>query len=946
MNLQPSARRRASLAASYPPAGSALVLFGGLLTNNSYSDETWVHHASLGWRLKDLLVAPDARTNHAAVSISNTLSLLFGGVGTDGSLLGDTWLWDGATEAWEQQLPQTAPTARHSFAIAYDPSRAKVVLHGGVGAGAVVLEDTWELDTTGLTWAEIAPETSHPGPRKGHKMAWDPARSRVILLGGYDGGGYPQEMWEWDGNDWSERLVTLPLPCEEFVLVTNTDTSMLLAFGGHRPASDGAIFQDTWEYGGEGWVKKTELRKAPETIHGSCSLYDLQNKIIVTFGGVSRTEETLARPFTWNGSAWIAGVAPTPRFGAPMVYDSARNKHIIFSGKRQITEANLSGTWELDKNGWVNQNPGTEPPSRYGHAMAYDVSRGVTVMFGGHNQLTDLWEWDGETWVEKVGHLEAGDSPREGFSMFGSMVYDSGRELVVYLGGLAGNGYASILARGWNGQTWVDLVTSGSPTGGTIDYSAGYDPVRAEIVLFGGATGVGVLAETWVLTTSGAWQNRTPVTNPTARKGARMVWHETRETLVLFGGADTDGTLLGSNFWEWDGSNWTELLSEGPLPRSLAGMSYDPNYSQVVLTGGVGNGLLNDLWIWNSNSWVQGTPGVVPTITTTTLPEAVLGVDYSKQIVATGTTPLDFSKVGELPAGIALNRAGLLLGQPTTAGVFEFSAVAENPPGITERAFTFAVTQPPPEEAQEEVLDVVSVNPYLTFRNVITQIVVKGHKFSGATQVALGEISLVFAIQNNTTILATIPAGVLPGVYPIKVTTPVGISRNLDPILVVANPLPWIPGLSPIAFNRPLVESPDGVRQEFHTTEHFVAGSCAIFKNWLKQFLTDDLDNPDGYQEVGTDLVKFNLAPLAGDMFFSVSLLVEANFVLNDQQVLGDDLVYEASQEFNTQFVLVFLNTVWASPLTVPIQILNNRRIKFLGVAVPGDVVDAMYIKL
>ena len=37
------------------------------------------------------------------------------------------------------------------------------------------------------------------------------------------------------------------------------------------------------------------------------------------------------------------------------------------------------------------------------HAMAYDVARGVTVLFGGYvlppDAIGDTWEWDGTSWT-------------------------------------------------------------------------------------------------------------------------------------------------------------------------------------------------------------------------------------------------------------------------------------------------------------------------------------------------------------------------------------------------------------------------------------------------------------------------------------------------------------------------------------------------------------------
>ena len=62
------------------------------------------------------------------------------------------------------------------------------------------------------------------------------------------------------------------------------------------------------------------------------------------------------------------------------------------------------------------------------------------------------------------------------------------------------------------------------------------------------------------------------------------------------------------------------------------------------------------------------------TITTTSLPAAAVGVNYSAQLAASGGTPPYQWSVspGSLPDGITLNSAGLLNGSSTESGSFTF----------------------------------------------------------------------------------------------------------------------------------------------------------------------------------------------------------------------------------------------------------------------------------
>src|SRR5262249_42650455 len=45
-------------------------------------------------------------------------------------------------------------------------------------------------------WEQVDPK---PPARTSHALAYDSARSRTVLFGGYDGGRYLSDTWEWDG---------------------------------------------------------------------------------------------------------------------------------------------------------------------------------------------------------------------------------------------------------------------------------------------------------------------------------------------------------------------------------------------------------------------------------------------------------------------------------------------------------------------------------------------------------------------------------------------------------------------------------------------------------------------------------------------------------------------------------------------------------------------------
>ena len=69
-----------------------------------------------------------------------------------------------------------------------------------------------------------------------------------------------------------------------------------------------------------------------------------------------------------------------------------------------------------------------------------------------------------------------------------------------------------------------------------------------------------------------------------------------------------------------------------------------------------------------------------PVITTTSLPNGVVGTAYNQTLTATGTSPITWSvSSGSLPNGLSLNAAtGVISGTPTTATTYNFTVTATN----------------------------------------------------------------------------------------------------------------------------------------------------------------------------------------------------------------------------------------------------------------------------
>ena len=188
------------------------------------------------------------------------------------------------------------------------------------------------------------------------------------------------------------------------------------------------------------------------------------------------------------------------------------------------------------------------PSARQYPAMAYDSSRGRTVLFGGlasgdvRSGLNDTWDWDGWNWTQVA---DTGPPVRGG----AAMAYDVQRNQTVLFSGVGSDGHFKGDTWGWDGRNWTPLADSGPSR--RVNSAMAYDSKRQRIVLFGGehAASIGPAADTWLW--DGAAWTQAPVTGPSARYRHAVAYDSIRDRTVLFGGfVEKTGALLGDT-WEW-----------------------------------------------------------------------------------------------------------------------------------------------------------------------------------------------------------------------------------------------------------------------------------------------------------------------------------------------------------------------------------------------------------
>ncbi|WP_284642501.1 cadherin-like beta sandwich domain-containing protein [Paenibacillus silviterrae] len=180
LNISPDARQSAAMA--YDESAGNVVMFGGQ-GSTGLLDETWIWDGSQQtWQ--ELLNLPLKPSNRKGAAIAydpvSRKVLLFGGEGQAG-VLNDTWFWNGTDAKWEQVTGLAdAPSARGGAQLAYDGEQ--LVLFGGYtgsGASKTLLGDTWLWN--GASWTREQPIQSPP-PIYNGRMAYD--GYTAILYGG------------------------------------------------------------------------------------------------------------------------------------------------------------------------------------------------------------------------------------------------------------------------------------------------------------------------------------------------------------------------------------------------------------------------------------------------------------------------------------------------------------------------------------------------------------------------------------------------------------------------------------------------------------------------------------------------------------------------------------------------------------------------------------------
>lgn len=585
MNFPACARRAIASPEPISPTSAALVSLLSLTPLWAQAD--WMPARVLSPRAATMAYDPD-----------RDRMVLFGGQSESGRY-GDTWQWDGST--WTAASSSVSPGADR-VPLAWFPDLRRVLaldsqgttwLFGGrdwqrleglgpVGATMVLdtarsrivaldaTDQTWEYD--GLQWTRLTPATT-PGARSGAMLAFDSARSRTVLFGGWFSASL-DDTWEWDGVNWRQINVGLrPRGRADGMMTYDPQRRRVVLFGG------GNDLRDTWEFDGTAWTQRTPSTQ-PFARSRAAFAWDTARSRALLFGGSSAGVD-LADTWQWDGTNWrlLHEAAPTLRAGqAVLAEHAASNSVVLFGGAGASAPLDFRETWRLDGLGWTRLIR-SGPLPRVAAAAA-SAPAGNLVLFGGQSlggRLADTWTFDGASW--RAG--PAGPAARDAHAM----AFDATRGRTVLFGGADAAGVRSDTWE-WDGTAWTNRSPAVAPPARSA-HAMAYDPQRGRVVLFGGRTSAGAaLGDLWEWDGS-AWLQRNPVVRPTARYAHGLAYSAERRAVVLAGGVPLGPV---ADTWEWDGTNWREVLTaSAPTTHGALALAYDAARGRVV-------GLGADVW--------------------------------------------------------------------------------------------------------------------------------------------------------------------------------------------------------------------------------------------------------------------------------------------------------------------------------------------------------------
>ncbi len=309
------------------------------------------------WQQKTPPANAGAITYHSlAFDSTRKKVVLYGGTADLNTALSGTFEYDGTT--WTP-VSASQPGGLFHFSMAYDTT-LQTVIFGGTN-GSTASDKTWAYG--GASWvqkcttAPCSTAGNHPAARSGAAMAADTTNHKMLLFGGSINGIPQQDLWQWDGTNWTPLCTTSgciaagPTARQLAQMAFNPNSGNYLLFGG----TTGVLQNDLWEWNGTSWTADCTTACTPPGARSDFGMtYDTSRKRLVVFGGANSGGLDWGDTEEWDGTAWTqrANGTPTARRSTPLAFDSNRRRVVAYGGLfNGTTGLTTNETWEYSTSG-------------------------------------------------------------------------------------------------------------------------------------------------------------------------------------------------------------------------------------------------------------------------------------------------------------------------------------------------------------------------------------------------------------------------------------------------------------------------------------------------------------------------------------------------------------------------------------------------------------------
>jgi hypothetical protein len=160
---------------------------------------------------------------------------------------------------------------------------------------------------------------------------------------------------------------------------------------------------------------------------------------------------------------------------------------------------------------------------------------------------------------------------------------------------------------------WTQIILTGDQPPARYDHSALFDPVRGQLLVFGGR-GDGPLGDTWAFDMLARTWREVSGPGPEPRFGHGAVYDAATRRMIVVMGQGSKGFFNDAWAFDLDQETWVQLKSNdtgnGPRPRYGQSAALDGGARVLISHGFSDQGRFDDTWAFDlaSADWVELTP--------------------------------------------------------------------------------------------------------------------------------------------------------------------------------------------------------------------------------------------------------------------------------------------------------------------------------------------------